>query len=133
VTSVDTSLLEFVRVHVLGAVHAKFAKSLASLELTRSHVTFLKYDAGGKFDWHHDFEKVIVENDSMQEMHLLLCVSCVCHACVMCVCVFGAKRHYCLFFTYTYACVCVMCVSCVRHGCVSGSHSFNRNASFEFQ
>lgn len=45
------------------------------IKFARDYVTFIKYTPGGFFDWHVDFEKVVVNGGaSVKEMHLLFCL-----------------------------------------------------------
>ena len=72
VTVDDEKMLQFVTTRVLPSVTAKHE---LVAKLARDHVTFIKYDEGGFFDWHQDFEKYIV-NDRLKwvEMHLIICL-----------------------------------------------------------
>ena len=73
VTVDDAAMLQFVKDKVLTAVTAQEHKLV--LKLARDHVTFIKYQEGGFFDWHQDFEKYIIDGRRKWiEMHLLICL-----------------------------------------------------------
>ena len=45
------------------------------VSFARDYVTFIKYEEGGFFDWHKDFEKITVnDGKNIKEMHLLFCI-----------------------------------------------------------
>ena len=45
------------------------------MKLARNHVTFIRYDEGGFFNWHADHEKFVLNNrNKWLEMHLVYCL-----------------------------------------------------------
>uniref|UniRef100_A0A6C0J6R9 Prolyl 4-hydroxylase alpha subunit Fe(2+) 2OG dioxygenase domain-containing protein n=1 Tax=viral metagenome TaxID=1070528 RepID=A0A6C0J6R9_9ZZZZ len=68
----DPEILQFVKECVLPSIEGE---NLV-LKLARDHVTFIKYEEGGFFDWHQDHEKYIInERRKWLEMHLLICLT----------------------------------------------------------
>lgn len=69
----DPQLLSFVESHILVSIMEEFPE--LKITLARDYVTFIKYDVGGFFDWHVDFEKVTINGGKYtKEMHLLFCL-----------------------------------------------------------
>lgn len=69
----DPQLLAFVESQILIPIMEE--NSELNISLARDYVTFIKYDVGGFFDWHVDFEKVTINGGKyMKEMHLLFCI-----------------------------------------------------------
>jgi predicted 2-oxoglutarate/Fe(II)-dependent dioxygenase YbiX len=70
----DESLMRYVQDLLLQIAKQPGSENLV-VKLARDHVTVIKYLKDGFFDWHQDFEKIIV-NDRHKwiEMHLILCI-----------------------------------------------------------
>ena len=73
----DPAVLELVNKVILDRF--KTCQSLTEddlvVKLARNHVTFIRYDEGGFFDWHIDHEKYRINNgQKWLECHLLLCL-----------------------------------------------------------
>jgi predicted 2-oxoglutarate/Fe(II)-dependent dioxygenase YbiX len=69
----DPNVLQFIKEKILG----QFTKTHSDLvvKLARDHVTFIKYQKGGFFDWHKDHEKFKINNhDQWIEGHLIYCI-----------------------------------------------------------
>lgn len=67
----DPSLLAFVQEQVIPCA----CPDDVVAKLARDHVTFIKYEPGGFFDWHQDFSKYTInKGDKWLEMHLLVCL-----------------------------------------------------------
>ena len=65
----DSDLLQFVKDKLLASVEG------FKVHLARDHVTFVRYTAGGMFDWHQDHEQYIVnKRQHWREGHLLYCL-----------------------------------------------------------
>lgn len=45
------------------------------LKIARNYITFIRYEEGGFFEWHIDFEQINIKGPSIyKEMHLLFCI-----------------------------------------------------------
>jgi predicted 2-oxoglutarate/Fe(II)-dependent dioxygenase YbiX len=70
----DPHLLLFLKEQLIKKINDQ-GKDL-KIALARDYVTFIQYEEGGFFDWHRDFEKVVINggNSNIKEMHLLFCI-----------------------------------------------------------
>lgn len=71
----DNKLLDFVREIVLVNFKSKYPDLELNVSLARNYITFIKYVEDDFFDWHQDFEKVVINGPlTFKEMHLLFCI-----------------------------------------------------------
>lgn len=67
----DPSMLAFVQEKVIPQACPEGVVA----KLARDHVTFIKYEPGGFFSWHQDYEKYTInKRQKWLEMHLLVCL-----------------------------------------------------------
>ena len=69
----NKDILEFINTILLKPFKTK--NSHLTIKLARNHVTFIKYEKNDFFDWHNDFEKIVLnKRNKWLEMQFIYCI-----------------------------------------------------------